>query len=48
MFTILLPLIRPAVATVTVLHAIGIWNELILATNVLSTWVGGRRVYERR
>jgi raffinose/stachyose/melibiose transport system permease protein len=35
-FTILLPLIRPAVATVTVLHAIGIWNELILATIYLT------------
>lgn len=33
---ILLPLIRPAVATVTVLHAIGIWNELILATIYLT------------
>lgn len=29
-WTVVLPLIRPAVATVTVLHAIGIWNELIL------------------
>ena len=28
---IILPLIRPAVATVVVIHAIGIWNELILA-----------------
>ena len=31
-FTIIMPLIRPAIATVTVLHAIGIWNELILPT----------------
>lgn len=29
---IILPLIRPAIATVVVLHAIGIWNELIAAT----------------
>ncbi len=35
-FKILLPLIKPAVATVTVIHAIGIWNELILATIYLS------------
>lgn len=35
-FSVLLPLIRPAVATVTVLHAIGIWNELILATIYLT------------
>lgn len=34
--TIILPLIRPAVATVTVLHAIGIWNEIILATIYLT------------
>jgi len=33
---IVLPLIRPAVATVTVLHAIGIWNELILPTIYLT------------
>lgn len=31
-FTVVIPLIKPAVATVTVLHAIGIWNELILPT----------------
>lgn len=35
-FQVLFPLIRPAVATVTVLHAIGIWNELILATIYLT------------
>ena len=29
-------LIRPAIATVTVIHAIGIWNELILATVYLT------------
>jgi len=35
-FTVIFPLIRPAVATVTVLHAIGIWNELILPTIYLT------------
>lgn len=35
-FKILIPLIRPAIATVTVIHAIGIWNELILATVYLT------------
>jgi raffinose/stachyose/melibiose transport system permease protein len=35
-FRILIPLIRPAIATVTVIHAIGIWNELILATVYLT------------
>ena len=34
--TIILPLIRPAVATVTVLHAIGIWNEVIQPTIYLT------------
>ncbi|CAN5677606.1 carbohydrate ABC transporter permease [soil metagenome] len=34
--TIVLPLIKPALATVTVLHAIGIWNELILPTIYLT------------
>jgi raffinose/stachyose/melibiose transport system permease protein len=33
---IVFPLIQPAIATVTVLHAIGIWNELILATIYLT------------
>jgi raffinose/stachyose/melibiose transport system permease protein len=33
---ILFPLIRPAIATVAVLHAIGIWNELILPTIYLT------------
>ena len=35
-WSILIPLIRPAIATVTVIHAIGIWNELILATVYLT------------
>ena len=30
------PLIKPAIATITVLHAIGIWNEIILPTIYLS------------
>ncbi len=34
--SIIFPLIQPAIATVTVLHAIGIWNELILATIYLT------------
>lgn len=34
--SIVLPLIRPAVATVVVLHAIGIWNEIILPTIYLT------------
>jgi raffinose/stachyose/melibiose transport system permease protein len=33
---IVFPLIRPAIATVAVLHAIGIWNELILPTIYLT------------
>ena len=36
MTTILFPLISPAIATVAVLHAIGIWNELILPTIYLT------------
>ena len=36
-FSVLLPLIRPAVATVIVIHAIAIWNELILATIFLTS-----------
>jgi raffinose/stachyose/melibiose transport system permease protein len=35
-FMVIFPLIKPAVATVTVLHAIGIWNELILPTIYLT------------
>jgi raffinose/stachyose/melibiose transport system permease protein len=33
---IVLPLIKPAIATVAVLHALGVWNELILATIYLT------------
>jgi raffinose/stachyose/melibiose transport system permease protein len=33
---IVMPLIKPAIATVAVLHAIGVWNELVLATIYLS------------
>lgn len=33
---IVLPLIQPAVATVVVLHAIGIWNEIIMPTIYLT------------
>jgi len=36
LFQIIFPLIRPAVATVTVIHAIGVWNELILPTIYLT------------
>jgi raffinose/stachyose/melibiose transport system permease protein len=35
-WSVILPLIRPAVATVTVLHAIGIWNEIVLPTIYLT------------
>jgi raffinose/stachyose/melibiose transport system permease protein len=34
---IVFPLTRPAIATVVVLHAIGIWNELILPTIYLTS-----------
>lgn len=34
--SIIIPLIKPAIATITVLHAIGIWNEIILPTIYLS------------
>lgn len=34
--SIVFPLARPAIATVVILHAIGIWNELILATIYLT------------
>jgi raffinose/stachyose/melibiose transport system permease protein len=34
--TVVIPLSRPAIATVAVLHAIGIWNELILPTIYLT------------
>lgn len=35
-WSIVIPLIRPALATVVVLHAIGIWNEIILPTIYLT------------
>jgi raffinose/stachyose/melibiose transport system permease protein len=35
-WSIVIPLIRPAIATVVVLHAIGIWNEIILPTIYLT------------
>jgi raffinose/stachyose/melibiose transport system permease protein len=35
-WSIVLPLIRPAIATVVVLHAIGIWNEIIAPTIYLT------------
>jgi raffinose/stachyose/melibiose transport system permease protein len=35
-WSIVLPLIRPAVATVIVLHAIGIWNEIVAPTIYLT------------
>lgn len=34
--SIVFPLIRPAIATIAVLHAIGIWNELVLPTIYLT------------
>jgi raffinose/stachyose/melibiose transport system permease protein len=34
---IVIPLASPAIATVAVLHAIGVWNELVLATIYLTT-----------
>jgi len=34
---VIMPLSRPAIATVVVLHAIGIWNELILPTIYLTS-----------
>lgn len=36
-FQIIMPLIRPAIATVTVLHAIGIWNEIVTPTIYLTS-----------
>jgi len=35
--SVIFPLIQPAIATVAVLHAIGIWNELILPTIYLTS-----------
>jgi raffinose/stachyose/melibiose transport system permease protein len=34
---IIMPLSKPAIATVAVLHAIGVWNELILPTIYLTS-----------
>ncbi len=34
---IVFPLIKPAIATVAILHSIGIWNELVLATIYLTS-----------
>jgi len=34
---IILPLTRPALATVAILHAIGVWNELVLANIYLTS-----------
>ena len=34
---VIIPLSRPAIATVVVLHAIGVWNELILPTIYLTS-----------
>lgn len=36
-FQIVMPLAKPAIATVSVLHAIGVWNELILPTIYLTS-----------
>jgi raffinose/stachyose/melibiose transport system permease protein len=33
---IVLPMSRPAIATVAILHSIGVWNELVLATIYLT------------
>jgi raffinose/stachyose/melibiose transport system permease protein len=35
-FQVIFPLIRPAVATVFILHAIGIWNQIVLPTIYLT------------
>lgn len=35
-WSIILPLLRPAIATVVVLHAIGVWNEIITPTIYLT------------
>jgi raffinose/stachyose/melibiose transport system permease protein len=35
-WSIIIPLIRPAIATVVVMHAIGIWNEIIAPTIYLT------------
>jgi raffinose/stachyose/melibiose transport system permease protein len=36
-WSIVIPLIKPAIATVVVLHAIGIWNEIIAPTIYLTS-----------
>jgi raffinose/stachyose/melibiose transport system permease protein len=36
-FQIIMPLAKPAIATVAVLHSIGVWNELILPTIYLTS-----------
>ena len=36
-FQIVMPLAKPAIATVAVLHSIGVWNELILPTIYLTS-----------
>ena len=36
-FQIIMPLTKPAIATVAVLHAIGVWNELVLPTIYLTS-----------
>jgi raffinose/stachyose/melibiose transport system permease protein len=36
-WTIVLPLMRPAIATVIVLHSIGVWNEIITPTIYLTS-----------
>jgi raffinose/stachyose/melibiose transport system permease protein len=35
LFTFVVPLARPAIATVFILQAIGVWNDIILATILL-------------
>ncbi len=35
-WSVVIPLIKPAIATVTVLHAIGIWNEIVAPTIYLT------------
>jgi raffinose/stachyose/melibiose transport system permease protein len=37
LWTIVVPLSKPAIATVAILHAIGIWNELVLPTIYLTS-----------
>jgi raffinose/stachyose/melibiose transport system permease protein len=36
-WSIVIPLIQPAIATVVVMHAIGIWNEIIAPTIYLTS-----------